>query len=208
MDDNSTIDPPGVMCRSACWPKSMHARTLTACSRSHASAFCRSSGRPVATPTTITRPSSPPIRSLAAWTTRGIASASATSATSAYAVPPASRTSSQVVARAAGLTSTQVSVAPSCAKSIEIARPLPTGGCGSSISRCPAPTTRTLRPARRPAEGRSCPSASEKSWAPGSMAVGMGDVSCGRDAVAALAGLLSNVFMLAIWKRFRHGDYP
>src|SRR4051812_22353196 len=101
-------------------------------------------------PTLSTRPSMPPkavtVSSTRPWHT----SASLTSPTTTWALPPSSSTSLAVSSAAARSTSAHATAAPSRAASLAMARPLPIGASGSGDGRVPAPTTRMRRPARRP----------------------------------------------------------
>ena len=76
------------------------------------------------------------------------ASASATSAVSTWAVAPSASTRAAVAFAASVSMSAQVTVAPARPASTAMARPLPIGASGSAEACVPAPTTRTLRPAR------------------------------------------------------------
>src|SRR5512140_892190 len=105
-------------------------------------------------PTFSTMPSSPPMRWAQRATSGAITEASRTSATSANARPPADSICVAVPCTESADMSTQATCAPSRADSSAMARPLPMGTASpAGVGRWPAPTTSTLRPARRPRPG-------------------------------------------------------
>jgi hypothetical protein len=141
--------------------------TLTRIARSQASgsASTASPAGPV-TPTLLTRMSSPPKASSVRSTARQHDSAPATFASTTIASPPSWSTIRPVSSAQSRRSSISATRAPSRAKTIAVARPLPTIGPSGPAGREPAP----VMIATLPASLRACgnPGSPAGGWAPGS----------------------------------------
>src|ERR671914_662813 len=152
MDDTQVIAPAprfSIAGTAACVARSIDLRS-TVITRSHSCSVVSMRSRRDSTPTLLCRMSSPPQRDSACSTIARHSAARVTSATKACAIPPSPSIAFTVSSARSSCASTQSTLAPSRAKRIEAALPLPMPG-----PREPAPVTMATLSFRRAAIKRS-----------------------------------------------------